>query len=117
MNEKITIDEEKDWRAFIWVLDSVVSLGFETKPSGFAIQGYVDEALDGVYDGETEIGIGDLKMIPDDGFCIVDYANCPQEQHEEIIPQIIEFLTDVYHENKLRFVKCIKKDLKDYDEL
>lgn len=117
LDKKIVIDEQKDWRAFIWVLDDTVSLGFETKPSEIPIQGEVDDALDGIYDYETEIGIGDLKMTLDDGFCIVYYGDCPKEQHEGIRPQIIEYLTNVYKENKKRFAKCIKADLKEYERL
>lgn len=117
LNEKITIDEQKDWRAVIRVLDDTITLGFETKPSEIPIQGEVDDALDGVYDYETKIGIYDLEMTLDDGFCIVYYGDCPQEKHAEVRPKIIEYLTNIYNENKKRFVKCIKADLKEYDEL
>lgn len=118
MDEKrIVIDEQKDWRAIIEDLGDTLVLCFETKPSGIPIQGEVDEALEDIYGWETKIDIGDLEMTMDDGSYIVYYGDCPEEQYAELIPQIIRYLTAIYTDNKERFVKCIKADLAEYDEL
>lgn len=117
MEEKIIIDEQKDWRAIIYDLGDTLALCFETKPSEIPIQGEVDEALEDIYGWETEIGIGDLVMTMDDGSYIVYYGDCPEEQLAELKPKIIEYLTAIYTENKNRFEKCIKADLDEYDKL
>lgn len=119
MEEKLIIDEEKNWRAVIWDLGDTLSLCFETKPSEIPIQGEVDEALEDKYGWETKIGIGELEMEMemDDGSYIVYYGDCPQNQHEKLRPQIIEYLTKIYFDNKERFVNCISADLKEYDKL
>ena len=118
MQEKeIIIDEQKHWRAKIYFVEDTIYLGFETKPSEIPIQGEVDEALEGVYDYDTKIGIGDLEMTIDDGFYMVYYGDCSEEMKAEVKPKIVEYLKNVYLENKKRFVKCIKADLKEYDEL
>ena len=118
MDEKrIVIDEQKKWRAVIEDLGDTLVLGFETKPSGIPIQGEVDEALEDIYGWETKIGIGDLEMTMDDGSYIVYYGDCPEEDHSELRPQIIKYLTAIYTDNKKRFAERIKTDLAEYDEL
>lgn len=114
---KTIIDEQKDWRAVIEDLGDTLVLYFVTKPSEIPIQGEVDEALEDIYGWETKIGIGDLEMTMDDGSYIVFYGDCPQEQYTELRPKIKDYLTKIYVDNKKRFVKRIKKDLKEYDEL
>lgn len=113
----IIIDEQENWRAIIDDLGDTLVLCFETKPSGILIQGEVDEALEDIYGWETKIGVGDLEMEMDDGSYIVYYGDCPKEQHAELKPKIIQYLTSVYAENKERFAKCIEADLKEYDKL
>lgn len=113
----IIIDEQKNWRAVICDLGDTLALCFETKPSGIPIQGEVDEALEDIYGWETKTGIGDLEMTMDDGSYIVYFGDCPEEQHAQLKPQIIKYLTAIYTDNKKRFAKCIKADLAEYDEL
>lgn len=115
--KKIIIDEQKDWRAVIEDLGDTLVLSFITKPSEIPIQGEVDEALEDIYGWETPIGIGDLVMDMDDGSYLVYYGDCPKEQHAELRPKIINYLTTIYTDNKSRFEKRIKADLEEYDRL
>lgn len=115
--EKTIIDEQKDWSAVLYDFGDTIALCFETKPSGIPIQGEVDEALEDIYGWETQTGIGDLVMEMDDGSYFVYYGDCPKEQHAELKPKIINYLTTIYTDNKSRFEECIKADLEEYDEL
>ena len=117
INDKTIIDETKHWRAVIEDLGDTMVLNFVTKPSEIPIQGEVDEALEDIYGWETKIGIGELEMEMDDGSYIVFYGDYPQEQYTELRPKIKEYLTKIYTDNKKRFVKRIKADLKEYDTL
>lgn len=117
IRDKTIIDEAEHWRAVIEDLGDTIVLNFVTKPREIPIQGEVDEALEDIYGWETKIGIGELEMTMDDGSYIVFYGDCPQEQYFELRPKIKEYLTKIYTENKIRFVKCIEADLKEYDEL
>jgi len=115
--DKTIIDEQKNWRAVIEDLGDTLVLYFITKPSEIPIQGEVDEALEEIYGWETKIGIGNLEMTMDDGSYSVYYGDYPKAQYAELRPKIKEYLTKIYTENKKRFVKCIKADLKEYGEL
>ncbi len=115
--ERLIIDEQKDWRAVIYDYGETIALCFETKPSEIPIQGEVDSALEDIYGWETETGIGDLVMEMDDGSYLVYLGDCPKEQHAELKPQIIEYLKKIYTDHKPLFEKCIKADLDEYDEL
>ncbi len=117
IDDKTIIDEQKDWRAIIEDLGDTLVLYFVTKPSEIPIQGEVDEALEDIYSWGTKIGIGDLEMCMDDGSYSVYYGDCPEEQYSELRPIIKEYLTKIYTDNKKRFVKRIKADLKEYGEL
>ncbi len=117
VNDKTIIDETNCWRAIIEDLGDTIALYFVTKPSEIPIQGEVDEALEDIYGWETKIGIGELEMIMADGSYIVFYGDCPQEQYAVLRPKIKEYLTKIYTDNKKRFAKSIKADLKEYETL
>ncbi len=117
IEDKIIIDEQKNWRAIIEDLGDTLVLYFVTKPSEIPIQGEVDEALEDIYGWETKTGIGNLEMTMDDGSYSVYYGDQPEEQYAELRPKIKEYLTKIYTDNKKRFVKRIKSDLKEYGDL
>lgn len=117
IDDKTVIDEQKRWRAVVEDLGDTLVLYFETKPSEIPIQGEVDEALEDIYGWETKIGIGELEMTMDDGSYSVYYGDEPEEKYAELRPKIKEYLTKIYTENKKRFVKRIKADLKEYGDL
>jgi hypothetical protein len=56
----------------------------------------------------------DLKLIADDGFFLIDFAHLSSEQKQQVKQPIIDYLTKLYFDNKKKFAKNIKKDLKSY---
>lgn len=118
-NRDIVIDEQENWRAVIYFIgDDSICLGFETKPSGIAIQGNVDDALEDTHGYYVKnIGVEDLDMCMDDGFWVVYYGDCSEDKKQEVVPKIVDYLTALYNDNKKKFIKSIKADLKFYDKL
>ncbi len=117
MENRLVIDEHKNWCAVIEDFEDTIVLSFLTKPSEIPIQGEVDEALEDVFGWETKIGIGELEMSMDDGSYSVYYGDCPEEEYEKLKPEIINYLISIYTKFKKRFIKRINADLKEYDDL
>jgi hypothetical protein len=105
---KIVIDStHRSWNAVIDGSDNTIWLCFEMKGSGVTIQGNVDNVLG---NEEFSIGIRQLKLFPDDGSFIVSLGEREQGLHEKVCNRLIQ----LYRENKYRFEKSIKKDIKNY---